>query len=91
MTEYMVEDIVRALKKRYDITPKVYYDFAPVSAEDVFSFIDNLGDSEFVSSGDGWLINLGSNMLELILVKRGVTLEFENPHPSSVEKVTTNE
>ncbi len=88
MSEYMVEDIVKALKKKYGIKPKVYYDFAPVNAEDIISFIENIGEAEFVSSGDGWLINLGSNLLELILVKRGVTIEFEDPRHSSVESTT---
>ena len=81
-----ISEIVELMEEEYDVKVDVEYDFAILDSEDVFSLIDSLGDSDWIATGEGWLINNG-DYLELILIKRGVILTFKNPHLGSNQTV----
>ena len=82
----MIADIVKAIKKEYDIDAvEVSYDFMPI---DIASLIDGMKivladeENDWIATGEMWIIpsKVGEDdHIDIILLKRGVTLSFVIP------------
>lgn len=86
----MIEDIVKAIKKKYGIDEvDVSYDLMPVDAESVLAGIEIVLDDEFgewSATGEMWVIRsmVGNDTyIQILLLKRGVEIEFIIPQSLS--------
>jgi len=83
----MIEDIVKAIKTAFKITDiEVDYDYRPASKESVLELICGVledEDADFTASGETWVYKskVGDDYhIDVLLLKRGVELQFILPH-----------
>ena len=82
----MIKDITSAIENKHKVKVDVSYDMQPVNADGVLELLEVLSsdvESDWAASGDTWVIQT-ENRIHILLLKRGVELEFSR---SSNQKV----